>query len=172
MDTVQTNWLAKCFQNVCQIKRERKKAMASFMKFLFYKLDILASVNDLLPSFPCCCCFNWEKRDDKIKVRTPDTVLINDLDSKTAVEREKKRESKFSQPWTVCMKIFWRNASNLVFFLSVDLYKLWEFISWLNIALSGEQFVSGFDLFSHSTICSQYDVIHLESGLFFSRRQT
>lgn len=157
--------LSKCLSN-----KEREKTMASFMKFLFYKLDILASVNDLLPSFPCCC-FLIEK-SEMIKSKSGYCFLINDLDSKKAVERERERESKFSQPWTVCMKIFWRNASNLVCFLSVDLYKLWEFISWLNIALSGEQFVSGFDLFSHLTICSQYDVIHLESGLFFSRRQT
>lgn len=52
-------------------------------------------------------------------------------------------------------------------FSSVELYKLFELISWLNIALSGKQFVSGFDLFSHLTSCSQYNVNHSDLVCFF-----
>lgn len=100
---MQTNWLAKCFQNVCQIKREKKKTMASFMKFLSYKLDILASVNDLLPSFPCCC-FLIEK-SEMIKSKSGYCFLINDLDSKKG-GRKRKRERERVEFFTTMNSLY------------------------------------------------------------------
>lgn len=38
------------------------------------------------------------EKSEMIKSKSGYCFLINDLDSETAVEREKKRESKFSQP--------------------------------------------------------------------------
>lgn len=81
--------LSKCLSN----KEREKKTMASFMKFLSYKLDILASVNDLLPSFPCCC-FLIEK-SEIIKSKSGYCFLINDLDSKKGGrKRKRERESR------------------------------------------------------------------------------